>query len=232
MKLAIGIVHGDRVDGWFHDALVDLLTQRLKTLTDDLLPLWDVIHVRSGPDLPTGRGLLVDTFLDRSQADVLLMLDSDMSFTAQTVYQMWQFYLTLPAHARVFGGLAFIASAATPTQPGFIQPNLWVENPDTDGYLACTDYPRNSVCDVAATGAACLMVHREVFEKVAAEQGARGRWFYRHELDDGTRLGEDLSFCRRVRAAGYPILLHTGLQFGHTKPMVISERDYTGGTNA
>ncbi len=236
MKLAIGVVHGDDIDGWFYTSVTDLLTARIGTLGPELLPLWDVINVRSGPALQVGRGLLVETFLTRSDADVLLMLDSDMVFMPQTIYQMWQLYLRLPEHngpsAKILGGLAFLAYAATERQPGFIQPNLWDE--EDDQLVALTDYPRDTLVEVAATGAACLMVHREVFEKIAAEQGARGLWFNHHHYPDGRPLGEDLSFCRRARKAGYPIIVHTGLRFGHTKPMVISERDYlnAGGLDA
>lgn len=230
MKLAVGIVHGETVDSWFHTSLTNLLTQRLTNLTDELLPLWDVIHVRSGPALQVGRGLLVDTFLDQSDADVLLMLDSDMSFTPQTIYQMWDAFNTLPhnngANAKILGGLAFIAA------PGFLQPNIWVAHPgEPDDLLATFTYPDDQLLQVTATGAACLMVHREVFEKIAAEQGRRGIWFAHHVLPDGSELGEDLSFCRRANTAGYPIFLHTALKFGHTKSMVITEHDYLGAPN-
>jgi hypothetical protein len=138
---------------------------------------------------------------------------------------MWQYFQTLPVHngpdALVLGGLAFIASSATEKVDGFIQPTLWVLDAAGD-YAAVTDYPQNTLVDVDATGAACLMVHRRVL-------GMFRDWF-----DTDGRLGEDLSFCNRVRGAGYQIRVHTGLRFGHSKPMVISERDYiaAGGLDA
>ncbi len=162
------------------------------------------------------------------------MLDSDMVFTPQQIVDMWTVFQGLPEHngpdALILGGLAFIAYAQTDLQPGFIQPNMWVEG---DGTLeAVLDYPPDSLVEIDATGAACLMVHRDVFAKIAKGQGRDGLWFAHAIRSDGTPLSEDLSFCRRARAAGFPIHVHTGLRFGHTKPMVISERDYLGAVNA
>ena len=60
-----------------------------------------------------------------------------------------------------------------------------------------------------ATGAACLLVHRDVFAKTE-------RWFDRRQID-GEWVGEDLSFCLKVREAGYDVLVDTALEFDHLR---------------
>lgn len=233
-KLVIGVVHGTEVDGWFFHSMMHLLqTQMERDPQARDIPISEILCVRSGPALQLGRGVLVNTFMEKTDADVLLMLDSDMRFDPQTIYQMWHAFNSLPkdngANAKILGGLAFIASAPRLDTFGMMQPNIWAPSPDgTRRYVAVFDYPRDTLLQVGATGAACLMVHREVFEKVAANQGTNGRWFYHEHLEDGDELGEDLSFCRRATDAGYPIFIHTSLRFGHTKPMVVTEDDYLG----
>ena len=36
-------------------------------------------------------------------------------------------------------------------------------------------------------------------------------------------LGEDLTFCLRCAAAGIPVHVHTGVQFGHVKPVMLGK---------
>lgn len=232
LKLVIGIVHGTEVDGWFFHSMIHLLATLMDSAPKDRpIPISEVLCVRSGPALQLGRGVLVNTFMEKTDGDVLLMLDSDMRFTPQTIFQMWKLHESLTQHngenAKILGGLAFIASAPRLDAFGLIQPNIWAPAPDgSRRYAAIFDYPQDTLIQVGATGAACLMVHREVFEKIAANQGTNGRWFYHEHLEDGDELGEDLSFCRRATDAGYPIFMHTALKFGHAKPLIVDEVDY------
>jgi cephalosporin hydroxylase len=86
-------------------------------------------------------------------------------------------------------------------------------------------YPDNTVVQVAATGAACLLIHRSAVEKVRAEDG--DRWFEQKRYEDGRLLAEDLSFCYRLGAAGIPIFVHTGVKTTHHKQVWIGAGDYT-----
>jgi GT2 family glycosyltransferase len=36
-------------------------------------------------------------------------------------------------------------------------------------------------------------------------------------------MGEDLTFCLRAAAAGYPIHVHTGVQVGHMKSTTLGK---------
>lgn len=74
-----------------------------------------------------------------------------------------------------------------------------------------TDYPRGLI-EVAGVGMACCLIKREVFEKV------KEPWFF-----PTPELGEDLSFCKRVK---FPIYCDTNLICGHVGNSVIGEKNY------
>jgi hypothetical protein len=229
MKFSIGTLHPGIIDGHFFHSIVHLLVKNTPapdgTPSPNQLPIDDVFVVRTGPVLQMGRGILTSTFLE-SDADALLMLDSDMSFTPEQIHQMWDLFQRLPDDGKILGGLAFISSAPK-VGPGTVIPNIWAHAPDrTERFVQVREYPENTLVKVGATGAAALMVHREVFEKIAADMGTSGRWFYHHVMEDGDQMAEDISFCLRARRSGYAVYVHTGLIFGHTKPIVLDETDY------
>jgi hypothetical protein len=78
---------------------------------------------------------------------------------------------------------------------------------------------------VDGTGAACLFIHRSVFERMAEEFEKPWQWFQETTLN-GNTVGEDMTFCLRARALGFPILVDTSIQFGHVKPRIIDENEY------
>ena len=96
--------------------------------------------------------------------------------------------------------------------------NLWSK---IGGKQAAPEhYPVNTLTKVAATGAACVLIHRDVFKAI----GKSGWW--NHIIDDSAddQLGEDISFCQRATDAGFDIYVHTGIEFGHVKSQILTSR--------
>lgn len=62
---------------------------------------------------------------------------------------------------------------------------------------------------VEAVGTGCLLVQREVFAHLGAP------WFVPDEVGPNAGTCEDLNFCDRARAAGYPIYVDTDLVVPH-----------------
>jgi len=52
-------------------------------------------------------------------------------------------------------------------------------------------------------------------------------WFVEGHVDHkGRALGEDIAFCIRAQALGFPVYVHTGIRFGHRKWAVLDEAMY------
>jgi hypothetical protein len=97
------------------------------------------------------------------------------------------------------------------------------------------DYPSDALMRVGATGTGCLLVHRSVF--AAMKQPHPNGWgtlpngqpnpypWFQEGLTGprGEPFGEDVVFCRRARAMGIPVHVHTGIQCGHVKSFVLDE---------
>lgn len=163
------------------------------------------------------RNEVVAGFLDESRAEWLWMVDSDHQLTLSAFDR-----LVAAAHDRaapVVGGLYF-GAFATPQElyPAPI-PVMFREQGDS-GYNAIMEFPADSLVEVDAAGTGCLLIHRSALELVRAQatddQGQNYCWFSDGPVA-GMWRGEDVSFCRRLKALGVPIQVHTGAVLPHLK---------------
>lgn len=175
------------------------------------------ISQHAGANISRARNEVVEKFLGTG-FDWLWMVDSDMTFQPEALANM----IAATADDRpVVGALCFAAMNGPngyrmfPTMYGFGESGLSV----------LKDYPENTVLRVDATGAACLLVHRSVFEKFP--EGGPLRWFAETLTEDGERLrGEDITFCKRLETLDVPVYVHTGVKTGHVKQLVLDEDRY------
>lgn len=172
-----------------------------------------------------GRNEIAAAFL-AADAEWLFMVDSDMGFARDTVDRM---VLSAIANScQVLGALCFAqkqdkGAEAAPFYGNRlrIQPTLYsytqVDSTGEKGFLPITNYRREQYQAVGATGAACLLIHRDVLQKLGPDpflpitvSGAGGNGTPR-------TFSEDLSFCVRVSAAGYEIGVDTSIKTTHHK---------------
>jgi hypothetical protein len=172
-------------------------------------------HV-SGPRIAAGRNHLVEAFL-ATPGEWLFMVDDDMVFNDDTIERFLR--VADREKAPIVGGLAFGAG-----RDGFF-PTLFRLSEDVQAPISIDTWELDSLVDVDATGAACLFIHRSVFEKLAEEYSKPWQWFQETTLGQNS-VGEDMTFCLRARAAGFPIVVDTSIKFGHVKPRVIDEDEY------
>lgn len=102
----------------------------------------------------------------------------------------------------------------------------WMTLPDgVERFSFRTHYPVNGLVQCDGTGAAFLLIHRSVGERIFNEYGPV--WFDRIPHHDGT-ISEDLSFFKRwldLRGRG-GCFVHTGVKTTHMKPVWLSETDF------
>lgn len=195
------------------------------------------IAMHYGTDgLTQARNLGVKTFLEERDADWLWWVDTDMGFTPDVIDRLFE--VADPELRPVVGGLCFAQRETGPdglngwtVQPS---PTLfdWAEY-ETDGkkgygFLPRLDYTRDTVTQVAGTGSACILIHRSAFEKVQEKYGPG--WFAWYNRVPNPSVGEmtseDLSFCMRLREAGVPVYVHTGVKTSHQKTIWVDDRVY------
>lgn len=225
----VAYLHPNQISHCFSDSLMRLVAYDIGS-KGRVIRSGGPVMFRCGPNgLVEARNAVVKHFLDNTKADWLWMIDSDMGFKPETVDRLVE--AADPVARPVVGGLCF---GLRETEPdgfgGWVVrpfPTLydWAKNrAGTFGFRIRREYQPDTLTQVAGTGAACLLVHRSVLEKVQADSGT---WFDPVKQSDGKLVSEDLSFCYRINTAGFPVFVHTGVQTVHHKQIWVGEDVFT-----
>lgn len=202
------------------------------------------INQRSGVNVAMGRNRLVRKFLAmRDPApEWLLMVDADMGWRPDSLE-------TLLAAAEypdrlVVGGLcAAFGQDPTSSDPSKISlvSTVFDMAPPLEGVelpafqiLKQRDVQRRAIREVYGTGAAFLLVHRQVLIDIAVNAGVQYPWFReivapdtREDIDWSDRndywVSEDLFFCLACHQAGHRVFVHTGVPIEHVKEVRLTE---------
>ena len=172
-----------------------------------------------------GRNEITAAFL-ASDAEWLWFVDTDMGFGPNTVDRLIQ--SAEDNGSGITGGLCFAQQRDTDLAPAQfhgqyfrIVPTLYefteVKETGEKGWRTINRYQRNAWQQVAGTGAACLLIHRDAAEAVGPDP------FQPITLPDGGGKGtprtysEDLSFCIRAAAANITVAVDTSIKTTHHK---------------
>jgi hypothetical protein len=217
-KVVIGYLHPGLVHGAFMESVLDLLVYDV-AFHKRIVNGGGRLAIQAGSNLAAPRNSLVRRFLEYGKADWMWMVDSDMTFAPDTVERLLEH--ADPEEAPIVGGLCFGFD-----DKGDIQPTLFglIGDEAAPKVIRYHEWPPDSMFQVAATGAACLLIHKSVFERLAEVEvrpGQRGfntafPWFQEVE-HDGTPVSEDITFCWRAGLAGIPVYVNTAVQLGHMK---------------
>jgi len=227
-SVALAYVCGNQVAYSWHVSMWQL--DRYDIANHGRIVRGGLIPMRHGSDgLVEARNRVIQEFLGDDRADWLFWVDTDMAFEPDTVDRLFQ--AADPIERPMVGALCFSQrevetdgiggwrTLATPTV------FYWAHDGDQQGFAVRWDYPSNTVVRCGGTGAACVLIHRSVFERVADKYGPI--WYDRvPNTTTGQLVGEDLSFCLRVGALDIPIHVHTGVRTTHLKPVWLSEETY------
>jgi len=185
------------------------------------LRLGDLTHARAASGgIASTRNDLTRIFLDETGCEWMWMVDADMGFKPDTLDRL------LAHEVPVSGALCFSWRPEEPDGMGGYRcrpiPTLfgW----DGRGFQVAESYPHDTVVKVAGTGAACLLIHRSVAEKLREKHG--DDWWTPVRYPDGDFISEDLSFCYRAGEAGFPIFVDTSIKTTHAKTIWVSEEHW------
>ena len=171
------------------------------------------------------RNVVVKTFLETTDADWLLMIDSDERLSLETWHKLID-----SAHEKdrpIVSGLVFAAffDGEDSLRP---VPTIYRMDPEK-GLEAIDAYPIDKLIEVDATGTGCLLIHRSVLldmqKQATPNQGKDWAWFVEGAID-GTYFGEDLLFSKRLKSMGYKIFAHTGAILPHHKQFWLDDRHH------
>ena len=207
--------------------------------TIDSLLAMDLIHIAKEKDghfdhmvqvgnigLTTrSRNVVVKTFLETTNANWLLMIDSDERLSLDTWHKLID-----SAHDKdrpIVSGLVF---AAFFDNEDALRPVPTIYLMDSEKGLQPIDgYPENQLIEVDAVGTGCILIHRSVLldmqKQATPNQGKNWAWFVEGAID-GTYFGEDLLFSKRLKSMGYKIFAHTGAILPHHKQFWLDERHH------
>lgn len=171
------------------------------------------------------RNVVVKTFLETTDSDWLLMIDSDERLSLDAWHKLID-----AAHDKdrpIVSGLVFAAffDSEDSLRP---VPTIYRMDPER-GLEAIDDYPIDELIEVDAVGTGCLLIHRSVLldmqKQATPNQGANWAWFVEGAID-GTYFGEDLLFSKRLKSMHYKIFAHTGAILPHHKQFWLDERHH------
>jgi GT2 family glycosyltransferase len=197
--VAIGYVHGELVHARFMTGVIDEMQR------DGAL----VIEEFSEPYIDKARNVVVDKFL-ASDRDWLLTVDTDVILPACVVTRLMSRGLPL------VGALIYVNQ-----QPPF--PQIYDQIADFSYgdmgiFQVRQKWEPGELLKADGTGAGCMLIHREVFEAIHGNPPFR---WYQHEFIGNEMFGEDFTFCRRAKAAGFQLYIDTSVHAGHIKPHII-----------
>jgi hypothetical protein len=188
------------------------------------------IGIRAGTDgMTLARNKAVKDFLAEKDAEWLFWIDTDMGFPPDTVDRLVE--AADPEKRPIVGALCFGQEEYLDDGLGGFRcraiPTIydWVDTGEQQGFAVRWKYSIDTLTQVGATGAACVLVHRSVFEKMQEKFGLA--WYDRvPNTSTGQVLGEDFSFALRAGTMSIPMFVHTGVKATHYKNMWLAEDDY------
>lgn len=250
-RVQLAYLHPNHVSHSFSNSLMRMMA-------------WDIQHDQrivsaGGPAnfrcgtgaIASARNAVVKYFLDETDHEWLLMIDSDMGFDPDFADRLVA--SAVNADAQIMGALCFAQKELAPgdgmsgwqtrTVPTLYD---WAQKPDgTKGFKSRRDYPINEVVRVAGTGAAALLIGRKPLEearKFLSEAHATtddvssgplrdksklfDGWFTPILGEDGVWISEDLSFCALMGSLNWAVYIDTSIKTTHHKEVWLGELHY------
>ena len=173
------------------------------------------IAIEAGSLVYHSREKLLVSAMDHN-ADFIFFVDSDMKFAPDTLMRLLQD--AVENDLDMVSGLCF--RRIFPTTPTMAKTMEYSFDPETKQAVVnvpnYTDYPRDSLFEVACSGLACTLIRMSaICDVIANEKMSPFQPFF--------GLSEDYSFCRRMTAAGKKMWVDSRIKIGHIGQFVFGE---------
>lgn len=227
-RVCVGYLHPGEYAACFAESLLGLIVHDLSGAQRTAHAHGKLASLTGAGGIVASRNKLAKVLCDDADADWLLMVDSDMGFDFDTLDRLLA--AADPTERPVVGALCFARKRDGAASFGGLRfratPTLYtyVDDGESLGFLPMFDYPPDTLVPVAATGAACVLIHRGALLAMRARFG--DTWFDTITHPGGTTFSEDLSFCLRAAAVDLPIHVHTGIKTTHDKGSLFLDEDY------
>jgi hypothetical protein len=228
----VAFLHAGEWESAFGESLVNLLMYDV-SLHQRIVHGGGWLAVQASANLAGPRNGIVKQFLSYGGAEWLWMVDSDMTFSPDTVERMLEY--ADPVEAPIVGALCFGFDDKGEVQPTLYGLDGTADDPEHVAVIRYHEWAPDTMMQVAATGTGCLLMHRSVFERMASAQlpnrpGKKGfndayPWFQETE-HDGSPVGEDITFCWRAGLLEIPVWVNTAVQCGHVKKRLLTAESY------
>jgi glycosyltransferase involved in cell wall biosynthesis len=217
--LAVSFIDGGETRGIFTWSLAHSLI-RLKNKIN-------ITHAlrNSSCHIAINRSVILRTFLEDTDADWLLCIDSDIVFEPEHLELLWE---VKSEERQVVSGVYFLLTDKTNVAP-VPMPSIFRvdlkkhEEPESKAFYH--PMPENQIVEISRAGFGFLMMSRSVVEKVLAlpiNSPFAERFFSPYKL-----VGEDFVFFEHLESLGIKSYAHTGIVVGHEKNINVGLDYYT-----
>lgn len=186
---------------------------------------WDKAHdnriagelAAGGPYIPDNRCRVVQQFLDNSLPGLEWLWFTDVDVVVPPFILDQMLAVADPVERPILGALYFTRLDA---DGGNLWLPTWMEDGNEFGeYTWVRRLQLGEVRELTMCAMGCTLIHRSVLEAMAVSYGPEDPWaWFGHDIINDpvtgmSRIGEDVTFCRRARSLGFPI-------HGLTEPVV------------
>ena len=214
-KVVVSAVHPADVSAAFMTSMLSMQFYDF-THSQSIVNGGGTIFHYSSANVSNARNAVVRRFLDETKAEWLLCLDADMQFDPDIVDRLLEH--ADAKRAPIVGGLCF----GTEVEGLFATLYDLMQNEDGSPQMVrYKDWPEDAIFQVAATGAACLLIHRGVLEAMREKYPEPFPWFKEDVLGTAP-MGEDIRFCLAAGICGFPVHVNTGVKLGHQKTQLLT----------
>jgi GT2 family glycosyltransferase len=215
--LTIGWCDNGTVEGRFMSGITNTIIESSKLKIN----ISNTIRV-NGNQIARQRQSLWDFWADLSDSEWLLWVDSDIILTSQVLTTLWN---TADKKTKpIVSGVYFVSSQ---NEQSLMEPvpAIYKETGDPYRTQIIHPLPENQVLPIDVAGFGLMLMHRSIIEPVRKVAGDLSVFGENQQAKDKF-ISEDVSFCRKLQAAGIQLYAHTGATVQHMKTFSFDQNYY------